>query len=854
MARYHDPAAAPTYAAAKAFVDRALAAPDSIFTPGVAIWSASVLDDLHAYFVQKPDESSDRFEVKLQRQLAGAPPQTQQLAAECLYVYLLVPLNINGATKRALLQRVMAWSPVPVVIPEVLDAALDPGIATVGTAYHTYRPFLLWYLIEFARHWRALSDDVRATALSDPWAFRQIAYEIPMHAAQSMRETLLHLVHPDAFERITSGRLKERIAKHYRALVVDPSDDVNVDRQLLAIRRRLEEKHGAGYDYWDIAVRNEWQPADANRWDQFVHWAKRFYEFPEFDAHERDYKFVVAEKVQAAREAFLAGADDWQEKLRRSFGSPNNLTFHITHSKFLSWVASEPDAARQALDAIWDVDDSVSAVERIRALCARMPEAVLKGTGTRLTIAAFLNLANDLQRNPPFRATAFDTAYKLTGAAKPPNGADEAAVYEHALAFLDELDTQATERGLSLRDRLDGQAVVWCVTSWDAIESWTPEEQQAFADYLGKPAQAGKVPATVNGAGGDDEATSDGVVELDDARTLAALATTLLLDPTYLERIDWLLRDKRQAIFYGPPGTGKTYVARKLAELYADGNPERVALVQFHPSYAYEDFVEGYRPAEINGQPGFSLTHGPLRRIASLAARNPSAHHVLIIDEINRANIAKVFGELYFLLEYRREDIALQYSPGERFGLPPNLFIIGTMNSADRSIALVDAALRRRFHFVPFFPDAPPIQGLLRRYLKRERPAMAFVADLVDAVNDRLPDRQLAIGPSHFMRADLDDVVLERVWEHSVLPFLAEQFLGEEERLAEFELARLRKQAIGASGEPIEPVERVADGEPANGSAGVADSGQTDDDPHALGATADLPAPAPAPPSAPASA
>ncbi len=119
--------------------------------------------------------------------------------------------------------------------------------------------------------------------------------------------------------------------------------------------------------------------------------------------------------------------------------------------------------------------------------------------------------------------------------------------------------------------------------------------------------------------------------------------------------------------------------------------------------------------------------------------------------------MAKVFGELYFLLEYRNEDIALQYSPEERFGLPANLLIIGTMNTADRSIALVDAALRRRFHFVPFFPDEPPVEGLLRRWLERYRPQMLWAADLLDAANAQLDDRQLAVGPSHFMRTDLDD-------------------------------------------------------------------------------------------------
>ena len=106
------------------------------------------------------------------------------------------------------------------------------------------------------------------------------------------------------------------------------------------------------------------------------------------------------------------------------------------------------------------------------------------------------------------------------------------------------------------------------------------------------------------------------------------------------------------------------------------------------------------------GQAGFTLTRGPLRRLAEKAKANPEATFVLVIDEINRGNVAKVLGELYFLLEYRNHEVALQYS-GEGFSLPGNLWFIGTMNTTDRSITLVDAALRRRFYFFGFFPDGP---------------------------------------------------------------------------------------------------------------------------------------------------
>ena len=280
---------------------------------------------------------------------------------------------------------------------------------------------------------------------------------------------------------------------------------------------------------------------------------------------------------------------------------------------------------------------------------------------------------------------------------------------------------------------------------------------------------------------------------------LREIANNLFLpDASFLDEIIALLEDKKQVIFQGPPGTGKTFIAQAIARHKA-GSDDGVDLVQFHPSYAYEDFVQGYRPCILDGgQPGFELRDGPLLTAAERARNNPGTPHILVIDEINRGNLAKVFGELYFLLEYRDRRVRLQYQDGdeEGFSLPDNLFIIGTMNTADRSIALVDAALRRRFYFVEFHPDEEPVRGVLRHWLARNAPTMAWVADVVERANELLSDdRHAAIGPSYFMKKGLDETAIRRIWRHSVLPYIEERLFGEHERLREFELARLRRGA-----------------------------------------------------------
>lgn len=176
--------------------------------------------------------------------------------------------------------------------------------------------------------------------------------------------------------------------------------------------------------------------------------------------------------------------------------------------------------------------------------------------------------------------------------------------------------------------------------------------------------------------------------------------------------------------------------------------------------------------------------------------------------------MSKVLGELYFLLEYRGTELRLQYSDTP-FTLPANLVILATMNTADRSIALVDAALRRRFHFIGFYPDQPPVQGLLRQFLNDNKlgTSLGWLPDVIDRANSMVVDRHVALGPSHFLDPKLTEAQVELIWEHSVMPYFEEQFLDEPDSLRRFELAAIRK----ALAKPTAAVHESVDDEPANG-------------------------------------
>ena len=501
-------------------------------------------------------------------------------------------------------------------------------------------------------------------------------------------------------------------------------------------------------------------PEDAVGWDALVADAERVFTAPGFAERELNPFLELSEDLRRARGSALSRVKrhTWRSHLQRALALAHQLGLAANPDGFSEWLGSAPDDAREALRALWR-DVGLSPAEHLGLFLQVLPTTAARPPDERLTLATSLLAAIDPTRYPTYDPVADRSAeVSLAAARTAATASDPGAVYRTWLDLLDRLIAECSQRGLPLRHRLHAAAVLRCIA-----RDRTP------------------APSTRQGR----EAP---------IQSLAQLAETLLIDQRELAKIITLLEDRGQCIFYGPPGTGKTYVARALAHFLA-GSDARVTTLQLHPSYAYEDFVEGYRPSGAGRNSGFRLVDGPLKRIADAAQRDPSHRYVLLLDELNRANVAKIFGELYYLLEYRDEALQLQYSQTP-FALPPNLLVIGTMNAADRSIALVDLALRRRFYFVPFFPDTPPVEGLLRRWLTAYRSSHVWVADVVDRANALLAprhDRHAAIGPSHFMRPDLTDQWVELIWEHSILPTIAEQFFGDNAAVDEFRLDRLRR-------------------------------------------------------------
>lgn len=279
----------------------------------------------------------------------------------------------------------------------------------------------------------------------------------------------------------------------------------------------------------------------------------------------------------------------------------------------------------------------------------------------------------------------------------------------------------------------------------------------------------------------------------EDNKQLESYTEEDFLKEVYMSEKDYtklrsLLQNKKNIILQGAPGVGKTFSAKRLAySMIGEKDESRIEFIQFHQNYSYEDFMMGYRPNEDGG---FELKKGVFYNFCKRAQSNPDKDYFFIIDKINRGNLSKIFGELLMLIEkdYRDTEIKLAYN-GEMFSVPSNLYIIGMMNTADRSLAMIDYALRRRFSFYEMTPGFDT-EGFKKHQEsigndKFNKVVNAIVSLNHDIINDDSLGSGFCIGHSYFCASNpstINDLWLENIVEYDIKPMLREYWFDNDSK------------------------------------------------------------------------
>lgn len=690
------------------------------------LWIREGFEELKTHFVENPEKGSRSFEEKLRDQLADASPQAKRLWAEITWAFLLIVASVKGVTKLDRIRTVWKWSGA--VLPEdhwALGDALQKGFATPGQAYHQHQWREFAFIVTLMLAWTEMARAERVSLLSDPWGFSNwVDGQMGAQQRRQFRHALLFLLCPDDFEPTMSTDHKKKMVKAFREeagtkLDVERLDPTGLDKAVREVRRRLEGEHsGQEVDFYDSEFRRVWLDGPVTP--------------------------VVIDHSD--------GTDD-EAWCRERFGTSD------------VWVIAPGEGARLwseflefGIAAIgWDDLGDLGEYESREAI----HDALIENGHGKNPIMASLGtweFAHEMKKGDIVLAKRGRSVLLGWGTVTGDYSYDaDRAEFQN----LRTVEWNPCVTPLTLSAPITTKAL----TRFTSYKDWLREVFESIDDDAVDPGKEPEVPA---------------VEPYDFAKALHGL----FLEDRQFRRILDSISLRKNLILQGPPGVGKTFIARRVAWcLMGFKDDECVEMVQFHQSYAYEDFVQGWRPTEHGG---FTLRNGVFFEFCERAKQHQDKKFVFIIDEINRGNLSRIFGELLMLIEADKRGaehaIALTYgSSGERFSVPDNVHLLGLMNTADRSLAIVDYALRRRFAFETLKPAYGT--GKFRGYLL-EADVEPDLVDRIDrnmrTLNERIrQDKDLGagfeIGHSYFVPEETADEQWYRATvETQIAPLLRE--------------------------------------------------------------------------------
>jgi 5-methylcytosine-specific restriction protein B len=755
------------FRAADEWRKEALLGDGSVLSDG-ALWTLENLEALASRYVDASDEVGSNFLEKLEAQLAPATPAVKQLAAEMIWLILLCPNNIKVETKREQVLLIWSWSghelspDSPWLTKQVLA-----GVGNAGQGFNYNRWRELAFLIRSIISFKELSKQDQDKLLSDPWAFAEWITALPEGDSRQLRHMILFLLFPDTFERIFAYSDRKEIVSAFSdpGMMMSSTSLISLDQQLQKIRRSQEEKYRtAELDFYSPPLVSQWkkptfaaQTKDVRR----EHVLAAIQEIDQAgippDAASTTYDLIhghrryppklvlsLATKHASGEEydrALFSGGEQSQ-----AFAFLRSLKFHIERKDFVGTLVGkflgQADAAESLVTSAYP--------KAYRGL--QVMVSFGKGNFAKIPWIAFLT---------PGQATS--------------NGIYPVYLYYRDVELLI-LAYGISETAAPVRMWSNTEGAL---TVREFLKSSHGKDAERYGDSLVYASY--RVPGEIHPA----KLTTDldkliekyeielNLIEGEKPAPLAAPASTepervplSIPEPYTLDRaleglfmgkerfksvLDLLSR-KKNVILSGPPGVGKTYVCKRLAyALMKEEAPTRIGNVQFHQTYAYEDFVQGYRPAAGGG---FESRNGLFYQFCERARDDQERLYVFIIDEINRGNLSKILGELMMLIESDKRSpdwaIPLVYSSNseDKFHVPPNLYLIGLMNSADRSIAVVDYALRRRFAFVQLTPSFH--EPSFAKYLEEAGAEPSLILKVISAMtslNESIAKDTTNLGP-----------------------------------------------------------------------------------------------------------